>query len=95
MVVAAAAILVAVLILLAMKQRVAEGELAAEFTGEVVDRRVDEVTLTTGIRQDHWLVVRTDTGDVLEVPVGPEVHARFAVGDRIVKRAGVRRPEPG
>lgn len=95
MAVAVVATGVAALVLVTLRRRVVEGEMSAEFSGRVVDRRVEEVTLTTGIRQDRWLVVRTDTDELREVLVSPEVYDRFAVGDRIVKHAGVRWPEPG
>lgn len=82
-------------VFVSVRMRIVAAEVAAAFAGVVTDRRVEEVALTTGLRQDRWLVIRTEGGDVLRVPVSPEVYDRFAVGDRIVKRTGERWPEPG
>ena len=83
------------LVLLSVRRRVVAGEVATAFTGEVVDRRVVHASSTTGLHEQHWLVVRTDTGDVVDVPVRARVFDRFAVGDRITKRSGERWPERG
>ncbi|MFB7946253.1 hypothetical protein ACFC6L_15185 [Kitasatospora phosalacinea] len=62
------------------------------FEGEVVRRYSKQHTLTTGMRTDYWLDVRTDDGEVLSVTLPGQVCARYEVGDRIVKRAGERWP---
>ncbi|RKE17304.1 hypothetical protein [Streptomyces sp. TLI_171] len=62
------------------------------FEGEVVRRYSEQVTLTTGMRTDHRLDVRTDDGEVISLTLPGRVCSRFAVGDRIVKRAGERWP---
>jgi hypothetical protein len=67
---------------------------ARQFSGEVVDRAHREVTLTTGMRHDYLLTVRTDDGEQITCDVDAAIFARFAVGDRIVKHAGRRWPEP-
>jgi hypothetical protein len=67
---------------------------AQQFTGEVVDRAHHNVTLTTGMRHDYLLTVRTDDGEQMTCDVNPAVFGRFVVGDRIVKHAGRRWPEP-
>lgn len=85
----------AVLYLLVLRQRFTGEEVAAVYSGTVVDRRVEEVALTTGARLDNLLVVRTEEDAVITVLVSPKVYGRFSVGDRIVKRAGARWPEPG
>ncbi|MFJ8043319.1 hypothetical protein ACIRBX_22770 [Kitasatospora sp. NPDC096147] len=67
-------------------------EIDRAFDGEVVGRTVQEVTLTTGMRTDHTLEVRTDRGDTEFLRVPAEVYVQFEVGDRISKRLGARWP---
>ena len=67
---------------------------ARQFTGEVVDRAHRHVTLTTGMRHDYLLTVRTDDGARITCDVNAAVFEHFVVGDRIVKHAGRRWPEP-
>ncbi|MFF3068147.1 DUF2500 family protein [Kitasatospora sp. NPDC057904] len=62
------------------------------FRGEVIRRRSDRHTLTTGMRTDYWLDVRTDEGEEISVAVSGRIYGRFKAGDRIVKRAGERWP---
>jgi hypothetical protein len=70
-------------------------ERAQDFVGTVVDRQHNQVTLTTGVRHDFWLMVRKDDDQVIAWPVNGSVYQNFAVGDRVVKRAGDRWPVKG
>ncbi|MFD7654134.1 hypothetical protein ACFV4N_09175 [Actinosynnema sp. NPDC059797] len=95
MVVVGFVLLGAVLYLVVLQQRHIGAEVAVAYRGRVVDRRVEEVALTTGVRRDCLLVVRTEEGAVVTALVSRKVYGRFSIGDRIVKRAGVRWPERG
>ncbi|MER8094781.1 DUF7489 domain-containing protein [Streptomyces goshikiensis] len=66
--------------------------MAEAFEGEVIRRRSKQVTLTTGMRTDYWLDVRTDDGEVMSITLPWRIWGRFEAGDRIVKRAGERWP---
>jgi hypothetical protein len=61
-------------------------------TGEVVDIKHREATLTTGIRHYVTVVVRTENGQ-LEYLEDPPFRT-IAVGDRIVEGKRVRRADP-
>lgn len=66
--------------------------MAKAFEGEVIRRRSEQVTLTTGMRTDYWLDVRTDDGEVMSITLPWRIWGRFETGDRIVKRVGERWP---
>ncbi|MFD7729471.1 hypothetical protein ACFV6F_03660 [Kitasatospora phosalacinea] len=84
--------LLMVLAAVASASGTAARETAQAFEGEVLRRYSKQHTLTTGMRTDHWLDIRTDDGEVLSVTLPGQVCAHYEVGDRIVKRAGERRP---
>ncbi|AKL67845.1 hypothetical protein M444_23240 [Streptomyces sp. Mg1] len=66
--------------------------MAEAFEGEVIRRHSKQVTLTTGMRTDYWLDVRTDDGEVRSITLPWRIWGRFEAGDRIVKRVGERWP---
>ncbi|GGV19564.1 hypothetical protein GCM10010495_38410 [Kitasatospora herbaricolor] len=65
---------------------------AQAFEGEVIRRYSEQHTLTTGMRTDYWLDVRTVDGEVVSITLPGRICSRFKVGDRIVKRVGERWP---
>ncbi|MFD9359530.1 hypothetical protein [Streptomyces sp. NPDC060031] len=73
----------------------ARRESAETYEGVVVARGTRSVPLTVGSRSDLWLHVRDETGAETSYLVDGRTWAAFRVGDRIVKRAGERRPTRG
>lgn len=73
----------------------ARRETAESYEGVVVARVTRSVQLTVGSRADLRLHVRDESGAETSHLVDGRTWNAFRVGDRIVKRAGERRPVKG
>ncbi|MFE2928760.1 DUF7489 domain-containing protein [Streptomyces goshikiensis] len=87
-----AGVVVFLLLLASTSGRASPQAMAEAFEGEVIRRHSKQVTLTTGMRTDYWLDIRTDDGELRSITLPWRIWGRFEAGERIVKRAGERWP---
>lgn len=65
-----------------------------EWTGEVIDKKVNEIEDDNGIKRDYYyLVVKMDVGRERKIALSEPMWTGFKIGDRLHKPKGKLWPE--